>query len=122
MLGGGLNAINVSELIKNIEAVIGKDARPGINDGVNGNKLRKVQSDLKSNEWSRKYLYEFVIKFAVYTFIVVILNLLFLVLTPYIVRFYLGLPVVFLSIFLTSYALFLAIKIIAETLNNNGNV
>ena len=116
VLGGRLDAINISELIKNIKNVIGNEKNSEMNEGLHGNRLRKLLDNLRSKGRLKKYLYEFVIKFSVYTFGIVILNLILMVLTPYIVRCYLGFPISFLSIFLTGYALFMAIKIIAETL------
>ena len=116
-LGGKLDAINIPELLENIEKIIGKEKKQEQeNEGVYGNKLRNVQHNLKTNEWIKEYMHNFAIKFSVYSFAIVLLCLIFLVFTPLISANYLGLPLLFLAIYFTSYDLFLVIKVLVATL------
>ncbi len=115
ILGGVLSAISAEELLNNIKRAIGdKDER-----AISGDIYKQLwiaKERLETYRWATGFVREFMLKFIIYTFGVVILSLIFLATSHFIFQYNLGLPAIFLIILLTVYSLFLAIKGTAETL------
>lgn len=116
MLGGKLDATSAEDLMMNIVAHLPDDSEK---DGWRNKKLRRQKELLESNLRTKEFFRDFIIRFCVYTFVVVLLNVLFLILAPIFSVAFLGVPALFLSVFLTAYAFFLSLKIVAEAITSN---
>src|SRR3989344_6728603 len=80
------------------------------------NILRTIKNKLKHFREIKIFIHNFMIKFSIYTFAVIILNLIFLFISHLIYQYNLGLPIIFSIIILASYSLFLVIKGTSESL------
>lgn len=86
------------------------------NKGTKVRSLEEIRSKLEGVLRSKESTKSFTIKFAIYNSFVVGLSLIFLVLTPLIANYHLGVPSLYLIVLLFIYSLFLVIKGITASL------
>ncbi len=91
-------------LLSKIEPVISS------NNLDKSNHLHILRDNIMEVRSSKELVVNYATKYAIFTFLVVLLSLLFLMCTTYISRFYLGVPSLYLMFVLTAYSLFLAMK------------
>jgi len=117
IIGGDITAISSEELLKNITDRVSE--KPNDDDGFRITKLRRVQKELNTNIFLRSFLANYMIRFTVYTFFVVMVNLFALAITQFLVSHStLAIISLYISFFFVANSLRLAIKIIAGTISN----
>ena len=79
-------------------------------------RLSKIGDELEQLEQNKSFIHDFILKFTVYEFAVVMLITILLATNDYIYEKYVGVPSLFLVIILTAYSLFLVVKGSAESL------
>ena len=113
-LGGKLNAISIDELLENLKEHVPEDKR---GDGFRTVKLRKVKEELDTIIFVRNYLSRHMIKVTIYSFLVVLLSSLILMVTTYIALIpILALTILYIFLFFIADILRLVIKIIASVI------
>lgn len=115
-LGGNLTATSIEELGKNIDVHVPKV--PSNSDRYRTLKLRRVKQEIESYVFLRSFLSDYMLRFTIYTFSVVVFDLLALILTTFLIHnSALAITVLYVSLFLVANTLRLVIKIIAETIS-----
>jgi len=105
---------SIEELLLKVNKIT--DNNTGEQGDYHINVLRTIKNKLEHFREIKLFIHDFMIKFSVYTFAVIILNLIFLSISHLIYQYNLGLPVIFSVIILTAYSLFLVIKGMSESL------
>lgn len=115
ILGGQLTATSGDELLENIRARIPEESSD--KDGFRTIKLRLIKEELESQNFVRSFLNEDIIKISLYIFFVALLNLLALMLVPFLVSVpFLATTSLYLVFFFMVDILRLIIKVIVATL------
>jgi len=70
----------------------------------------RLRDRLKELANAKKNAIDFMVRFAIYTFAVVILSIIFLIISPLLSKSFLAIPIIFLMVIFTAYSLFLSIK------------
>jgi len=82
----------------------------------NESRIKILNRKLENLFLDKKLTQENVLTFTVYTLFVVVVSLCFLMISPFLVTHNLGIPALFLTMFLTTYCLFLVVKGIADAI------
>ena len=105
---------SIEELLLKISKIT--DNNTGEQGDYHINVLKTIKNKLEHFREIKLLMHNFMIKFSVYTFAVIVLNLIFLSTSHLIYQYNFGLPIIFLVIILTSYSLFLVVKGMSESL------
>lgn len=105
---------SIEELLLKVNKIT--DNNTGEQGDYHINVLRTIKNKIEHFREVKLFIHNFMIKFSVYTFAIIILNLVFLSVSHLIYQYNLELPIIFLVIIFTSYSLFLVIKGMSESL------
>jgi hypothetical protein len=80
-------------------------------------RIEETQEKISRFHSHKDFLKSYLVKFGIYTLMIVVLSLICLPLTPTISQYNIGLPILYFIIILTMYSLFLTIKGLSDSLS-----